>query len=63
MYDTAFQFATVKRLAIKSLDDFAALRIGVGPRAGTGGTHVPEIFKLLGIAADIRFTAIDPDPG
>jgi TRAP-type uncharacterized transport system substrate-binding protein len=28
MYDTAFQFATLKRLAIKSLDDFAGLQIG-----------------------------------
>src|SRR5262249_1967170 len=59
MYDSAFQFATLKRLAIKSLDDFAGLRIGVGPRAGTGGTYVPEIFKILGIAADIRFGAIE----
>jgi TRAP transporter TAXI family solute receptor len=59
MYDTAFQFAVLKRLAIKSLDDFAGLRIGVGPRAGTGGTYVPEIFKILGIAADIRFGAIE----
>lgn len=59
MYDTAFQFATLKRLAIKSLDDFAGLRIGVGPRAGTGGTYVPEIFKILDIAADIRFGAVE----
>jgi TRAP transporter TAXI family solute receptor len=59
MYDTAFHFAVLKRFAIKSLDDFAGLRIGVGPRAGTGGTYVPEIFKLLGIAAEIRFGAID----
>jgi uncharacterized protein len=59
MYDTAFQFATVKRLAIRSLDDFTGLRIGVGPRAGTGGAYVPEIFKLLGISADIRFGAIE----
>jgi len=59
MYDSAFQFATLKRLAIKSLDDLAGLRIGVGPRAGTSGTYVPEIFKLLGITADIRFGAIE----
>jgi uncharacterized protein len=59
MYDTAFHFAALKRLAIKSLDDFGGLRIGVGPRAGTAGTYVPEIFKLLGISADIRFGAID----
>jgi uncharacterized protein len=59
MYDSAFHFATLKRLAIKSLDDFAGLRIGVGPRAGTGGVYVPEIFKILGITADIRFGAIE----
>jgi uncharacterized protein len=59
MYDSAFQFATLKRLAIKSLDDLAGLRIGVGPRAGTSGTYVPEIFKLLGIAVDIRFGSIE----
>ena len=59
MYDTAFHFAALKGLAIKSLDDFGGLRIGVGPRAGTGGTYVPEIFKLLGISADIRFGAIE----
>jgi len=59
MYDTAFHFAALKGLAIKSLDDFGGLRIGVGPRAGTGGTYVPEIFKLLGISANIRFGAIE----
>ena len=59
MYDTAFHFAALKGLAITSLDDFGGLRIGVGPRAGTGGTYVPEIFNLLGISADIRFGAIE----
>lgn len=59
MYDTAFQFATLKRLAIKSLDDFAGLRIGVGPRAGTGGTYVPEIFKILDTAGTYRSRAQD----
>jgi TRAP transporter TAXI family solute receptor len=59
MYDSAFHFATLKRRAIKSLDEFAGLRIGVGPRAGTGGAYVPEIFKLLGISAEIRFGSIE----
>jgi hypothetical protein len=59
MYDTAFQFAVPKRLAVKSLIDFAGLRIGVGPRAGTGGTYVPEIFRVLGISASIRYGAWD----
>jgi TRAP transporter TAXI family solute receptor len=58
MYDTAFQFVAAKRLAINWLDDMAGLRIGVGPRAGTGGAYVPEIFKNLGINASIRFGAM-----
>jgi TRAP transporter TAXI family solute receptor len=63
MYDTAFQFAVPKRLAIKSLTDFAGLRIGVGPRAGTGGTYVPEIFKILEIPAIVRFGSIAQQVG
>ena len=47
MYDTAFQFVMPKRLRITWLNDLAGLRIGVGPRAGTGGTYVPEMFKAL----------------
>jgi TRAP transporter TAXI family solute receptor len=59
MYDTAFQFIGAKRLHIKSLEDFAGLRVGVGPRAGTGGTYVPEIFKALDINVSIRYGAVD----
>jgi uncharacterized protein len=36
MYDTAFQFVAAKRLGINWLEDLAGLRIGAGPRAGTG---------------------------
>lgn len=57
MYDTASQFAAPKRLAIKSVSDFTGLRVGVGPRAGTAGIYVPEIFKTLGISASIRYGA------
>jgi TRAP transporter TAXI family solute receptor len=57
MFDTAFQFVSPKRRGIKSLDQFSGLRVGVGPRAGTGGTYVPEIFKALDIAAEIRHGA------
>jgi hypothetical protein len=59
MYDTAFQFVAAQRLRINWLDDLAGLRIGVGPRAGTGGTYVPEIFKALDINVSIRYGAVD----
>jgi len=59
MYDTAFQFTAAKRLRLSWLDDLAGLRIGAGPRAGTGGSYVPLIFKALDIKANIRYGAWD----
>jgi TRAP transporter TAXI family solute receptor len=58
MYDTAFQFAAPKRVGITSLKELAGLRVGAGPRAGTGGSYVPEILKVLGITAVVRFGAV-----
>src|SRR5262245_3544873 len=58
MYDTAFQFVAAKRLGIHWLDDLTELRIGAGPRAGTGGAYLSEILKLLGINASIRYGAM-----
>lgn len=58
MYDTAFQFAVAKRLGIKSLKEVGGLKIGAGPRAGTGGSYVPEVFKAWGIPAVVRFGSI-----
>jgi uncharacterized protein len=57
MYDTVFQFTAAKRLKIKSLAEFAGLRIGGGPRAGTSGAYVTAVFNALGIAARIRHSA------
>jgi uncharacterized protein len=59
MYDTAFQFTAAKRMRLSWLDDLAGLRIGAGPRAGTGGSYVPLIFKALDIKANIRYGAWD----
>jgi uncharacterized protein len=43
-----------KTLKLGSLGGFAEKRIGVGPKASTGGTYFPEIFKALDIPAVIR---------
>ena len=43
-YDTPFQFVAAKRRGIAALNQFAALPIGIGPRAGTGGSYVPNVF-------------------
>jgi TRAP transporter TAXI family solute receptor len=59
MYDTAFQFVAAKRLGSRWLDDFSSLRIGVGPRAGTGGAYVPAVFKSLGINVQVRYGAME----
>jgi uncharacterized protein len=59
MYDTAFQFVAAKRLGINWLEDLAGLRIGAGPRAGTGGTYLPMMFNALDIKASLRFGAFD----
>jgi len=59
LYDTAFQFVAHKRVAAKSLDNFAGLRIGGGPRGGTSGAYVEQIFKVLGIPALVQHDAWD----
>lgn len=55
MYDTAFQFVAPKQLGINSMDDLSGRRVGVGPRAGTGGTYLPAIFKALAIPVSVRY--------
>jgi TRAP transporter TAXI family solute receptor len=59
MYDTAFQFVAAKRLGARWLDDLSGLRIGVGPRAGTGGSYIPAVFKTLGLDVQIRYGAME----
>jgi TRAP transporter TAXI family solute receptor len=59
LYDTAFQFVAHKRVAAKSLDNFTGLPIGGGPRGGTSGAYVEQIFKVLGIPAVVRHGAWD----
>jgi uncharacterized protein len=59
LYDTAFQFLLHKRVAGKSLDNFSGLRIAGGPRGGTSGTYIEQIFKVLGIPAVVQHGAWD----
>src|SRR2546426_4896002 len=59
LYDTAFQFVLHKRVAAKSLDNFTGLRIGGGPRGGTSGAYVAQVFKILGIPARVEHGAWD----
>lgn len=52
MYDTPFQFVVLKA-GPQSLEEMAGKRVGVGPRGGTGGTYLPDVFKALGVAVTI----------
>lgn len=58
MYDTPFQAAALKRSGITTLAQFDGKRIGIGPRAGTGGTYTPAILKVLGVSAQIKFGSL-----
>ena len=55
MYDTTFQFVALRRSGISTIAMLDKLDVGAGPRAGTGGTYVPETLKALGISARIGY--------
>jgi uncharacterized protein len=59
MYDTAFQFVVLRRSGISKVQMLDKLDVGVGPRAGTGGTYVPEVLKALGLSARIGYGSIE----
>jgi TRAP transporter TAXI family solute receptor len=52
MYDTPFQAVVLRRSEVTTVAQLDKKRFGIGPRAGTGGTYIPAILKILGISAD-----------
>jgi TRAP transporter TAXI family solute receptor len=54
MYDTPFQAVALRRSNITALIQLKDKPIGVGPRASTGGTYIPDIMKSLGISVRIN---------
>jgi uncharacterized protein len=59
MYDTPLQAAVLRRSGITTFAQLAKKRFGVGPRAGTGGTYIPAILKVLGIPAQFAYASFD----
>ena len=59
MYDTSFQFVVLRRSGISTLAMLDKLDVGAGPKAGTGGTYVPEILKVLGLSARFGYGSWD----
>jgi TRAP transporter TAXI family solute receptor len=53
MYDTPFQAMVFTRSGITTLGQLENKRICVGPRAGTGGTYIPKVMKIIGVSAII----------
>ena len=54
MYDTPFHFIALEKSGIRQVRDLNGRKAGVGPKGGTCGTYIPQIFKVLGIEATIR---------
>ena len=59
MYDTPFQALVLRRSGIATLVQLDKKRIGAGPKAGTGGTYMPAILKVLGISGEMNYGSID----
>jgi TRAP transporter TAXI family solute receptor len=59
MYDTPFQVVVLQRSGITALAQLDKKRIGVGPKAGTGGAYVPAILKVLGMSAEMNYGSFD----
>jgi uncharacterized protein len=59
LYDTPFQAVVLQRSGIATLAQLDKKRIGVGSRAGTGGTYMPAMLKVLGISAEINYGSFD----
>jgi uncharacterized protein len=59
MYDTPFQAVVLQRSGIATLAQLDKKSVGVGPKAGTGGTYIPAILKFLGISAEVKYGSFD----
>jgi len=56
MYETAFHGIARAGSGISGVDGLAGKIVGVGPEAGTGGSYLPRMLQILGIAvAGFRF--------
>ncbi|HTU54790.1 MAG TPA: TAXI family TRAP transporter solute-binding subunit [Acetobacteraceae bacterium] len=56
MYETAFHGVARAESGIASAAGLGGKRVGVGPESGTGGTYLPRMLQILGIAvAGFRF--------
>src|SRR5580704_17916899 len=59
MYDSPFQFVTLRRSGITTVAQFNNRNVGVGPRAGTNGVYAPAMLAAVGISAKINNGSFD----
>jgi TRAP transporter TAXI family solute receptor len=59
MYDTPLQTVVLQKSGITTLAQLDKKHLFVGPKAGTGGTYIPAIMKLLGISAEFGYGSFD----
>jgi TRAP transporter TAXI family solute receptor len=52
MYTTPIHWWALENSGVKSIEDIAGQRVGVGPAGGTSGTYVPLIHETLGLDTD-----------
>jgi uncharacterized protein len=55
MYDSPFQFATLRRSGITTVAQFNNRNVGTGPRASPSGVYVPAILAAIGLSAKIGY--------
>jgi TRAP transporter TAXI family solute receptor len=55
MYDSPFQFATLRRSGITTVAQFNNRNVGTGPRASPSGVYVPAILAAIGVSAKIGY--------
>jgi uncharacterized protein len=55
MYDSPFQFVTLRRSGITTVAQFNNRNVGTGPRASPSGVYVPTILEAIGVSAKIGY--------
>src|SRR5262245_26685264 len=53
MYNAPFQPMVLRRSGMTTFAQLDKKRIGIGPRAGSSGSYIPAIVKLLGLSAEV----------
>jgi uncharacterized protein len=59
IYDNPFQAVALQRSGIATLVQLDKKRVGVGPPSGNGATYAPEIFRIVGISAQLIYGSYD----